>query len=81
LLQPSGLRQLGITEWEPVSKVKKFTKTDQIDKFNQRQKPAKLAQLLSEGFVNRGSVDFSGLRALFTKPFTVALIPGSLISK
>jgi hypothetical protein len=55
--------------------VKDFPKTDQIDKFDQRQKPAKWAQLLGAGLVSRGSVDFSGLRALFAKPFTAALFP------
>jgi hypothetical protein len=72
--------QLGITGWGPVSEVKDFPKTDQIDKFDQRQKPAEWAQLRGTGFVSRGSVDFSGPRAFFTKPFTAALFPGSLIS-
>ena len=74
------MTQFGITGWGPVSEVKDFPKTDQIDKFDQRQKPAEWAQLLGAGFVSRGSVDFSGPRALFTKPFTVAVFPVSLIS-
>jgi len=72
--------QLGIAGWGPVSEVKDFAKTNQIDKFDQRQKPAKWAQLLAAGLINRGSVDFSGLRTFFTKPFTAALFPVSLIS-
>ena len=50
-------------------------KIDQIDKFDQRQKPAKWAQLLGAGLICRGSSDFSGLSALLTKPFTTAVFP------
>jgi hypothetical protein len=60
--------------------VKNFPKTDQIEKFDQRQKPAKWAQLLAAGLVCRGSIDFSGLQAFSTKPFPVALFPGSFFT-
>ena len=73
------MSQLGIAGWGPVSEVKDFPKTDQIDKFDQRQKPAEWAQLLGASFVSRGNVDFYGLRAIIAKPFTAALYPVSLI--
>jgi hypothetical protein len=50
-------------------------KIDQIDKFDQRQKPAKWAQLLGARFICRGSIDFSGISAFLTKPFTIAVFP------
>jgi len=58
-----------------MSKVKDFMKINRIEKFNQRQKPAKWTQLLSAGLIGRGCIDFSGLGAIFTKPFTSALFP------
>jgi hypothetical protein len=53
-------------------------KIDQIEKLDQRQKPAKWTQLFGTGLVRRGSIDFSGLGAIFTKPFTNAVFPGIL---
>ena len=50
-------------------------KIDQIDKFDQRQKPAKWAQLLGAALICRGSIYFSGLSALLTKPLTTAVFP------
>ncbi|MDX1284616.1 MAG: hypothetical protein R3182_06380, partial [Draconibacterium sp.] len=55
-------------------------KIDQIDKFDQRQQPAKRAQLLGARFICRGSVDFSGLYTLFTKSFTTAAFPVKVFS-
>jgi hypothetical protein len=53
-------------------------KIDQIKKFNQGQQPAKRAQLLSTGLKLCGSIDFSGLSLIFTKPFTNTVLPGIL---
>jgi len=50
-------------------------KIDQIQKFDQRQKPAKWAQLFAACLICRAGIDFSGLSALLTKPFTVAVFP------
>lgn len=49
-------------------------KVDQIKKFDQCQKPAKWTQLLGAGLITRGSIDFSGFGAIFTKPFTNAAL-------
>ena len=46
-------------------------KIDQIQKFDQRQKPAKWTQLLAAGLIGRRSIDFSGLGAIFINPFTI----------
>jgi hypothetical protein len=46
-------------------------KIDQIQKFDQRQKPAKCTQLLAAGLIGRRSIDFSGLGAIFINPFTI----------
>ena len=53
-------------------------KIDQIQKFDQCQKPAKWAQLLGTGIVGRRCIDFSGLSAILLKPFTIALFPAIL---
>jgi len=53
-------------------------KINQIEKFDQRQKPAKWTQLLTTGLIRRGSIDFSGLSAVFTKPFTIKVFPATL---
>jgi hypothetical protein len=58
-----------------IGKVKNFMKIDQIDKFDQCQKPAKWAQLLGARLIYRGSIDFSGLSAFFTKSFTTVVFP------
>ena len=55
-------------------------KIDQIQKFDQRQKPAKWAQLLAASLICRGCIDFSGLSALLTKPFTTAVFPVTVFS-
>ena len=70
--------QLGIVVSGPISEFKDFPKIDRIDKFDQWQKPAELAQLFGDGFVSRRSVDFSKLRAFFTKPFTNAVFTVNL---
>jgi hypothetical protein len=55
-------------------------KINQIEKLDQRQQPAKWTQLLRAGLINRGSIDFSGFDAIFTKPFTNAAFPGIVFS-
>jgi hypothetical protein len=60
--------------------VKNFPKTDQIEKFNQRQKPAKWAQPLAACLKLGGSVDFSGPCAICTKSFTTAAFPVNLFA-
>jgi hypothetical protein len=53
-------------------------KINQIEKFDQRQKTAKWTQMLSAGLISRGSTDFSGLGAIFTKPFTNTVFAGNV---
>jgi len=72
------MAHLGFTARGLISRVKDFMKINQIKKFDQRQKPAKWTQLLATGLIDRGSVDFSGLGAIFTKPFTIALFPATV---
>jgi hypothetical protein len=72
--------QLGFAGRGLISKVKDFMKIDQIQKFDQRQKPAKWTQLFGTGLIRRGSIDFSGFSAIFRKPFTNAVFPGILFS-
>jgi hypothetical protein len=63
-----------------LSEVKDFPKTDQIEKFDQRQKPAKWAQLLAAGPIRHESVHFFWLSGPFTNPNTVAVFPAALFS-
>jgi len=55
-------------------------KSNQIEKLDQRQQPAKWTQLLRAGLITRGSIDFSGFGAIFTKPFTNAAFPGNVFA-
>jgi hypothetical protein len=55
-------------------------KINQIEKFNQRQKPAKWTQLFCAGLKRRRSIDFSGFCAILGKPFTIAVFPVILFS-
>jgi len=55
-------------------------KINQIEKFDQRQKPAKWTQMLATGLIRREGIDFSGLSAVFTKPFTNTVFPVILFS-
>jgi len=58
--------------------MKNFLKIDQIKKFDQRQNPAKWAQLLGACLKSRRSVDFSGPIAILTRSFTNAVFPANL---
>jgi hypothetical protein len=62
----------------PGKQSEKFPESHQIEKFNQRQKPAKWDQLLAAGLKPGGSVDFSGPCAIGTKSFTTAAFPANL---
>jgi len=53
-------------------------KVDQIKKLDQSQMPAKWTQLLSAVLKWRGSIVFSGLSTIFTKPFTNAVFTAIL---
>jgi hypothetical protein len=64
--------------WGLVCKVKNLSKIDQIQKFDQRQKPAKWALLLASGLKAGRSVDFSGLGVILTRCFTCAVFPVKL---
>ena len=75
------MAQLGLPRGRLVSKVKYFPKTDQIEKFDQRQKPAKWAQPLAAGLKLGGSVDFSGPCAICTKAFTTAAFPANFFRR
>jgi hypothetical protein len=70
--------QLGLPRGRLVSKVKYFPKTDQIEKFNQGQKPTKWAQLLAAGLKAVGIVDFYGPCAICTRSFTTAPFSANL---
>jgi hypothetical protein len=70
--------QLGFAGRGLISIVKDFMEINQIEKFDQRQKPAKWTQLLATGLIGRGSIDFSGLSAIFTKPFTNTVFAGNV---
>ena len=69
------MAQLGLPGWSLVSKVKNFTKTGQIEKFDQSQKPTKWAQLLAASLKPGRGIDFSGPIAFLTKTFTKAGFP------
>jgi hypothetical protein len=70
--------QLGLAGRGLISKVKDFMKINQIKKFDQRQKPTKWTQLLATGLIRRGSIDFTGLSAIFTKPFSNTVFADSI---
>jgi hypothetical protein len=72
--------QLGLPAGRLVSKLKNFPKTDQVEKFDQRQKPAKWAQLLAAGLKFGRSVDSSGPGATGTRSFTTAAFPATLFA-
>ena len=72
------MTQLGFAGRGLISIVKDFMKINQIEKFDQRQKPAKWTQLLATGLIGRASIDFSGLSAVFTKPFTNTVFAGNV---
>ena len=61
-----------------IGKVKYFFKMHQVEKLDQRQKPAKWAQLLGTGLISGQCIDLSGLGAILMKPFTIALFPAIL---
>ena len=72
------MTQLGLTGRGLISKVKDFMKINQIEKFDQRQKPAKWTQLLGAALIRRGGVYFTGLSAIFTKPFSNTVFADSI---
>ena len=74
------MAQLGLPAGRLVSKVKNFPKTDQIEKFDQCQQPAKWAQLLAAGLKPGRSVDSSGLGAICIRSFTTAAFPATLFA-
>lgn len=64
------MTQLRLPGRSLVSKVKNFTKIDQIQKFNERQKSAKWAQLFAAGFKLSRGIDFYGTDAICKRSFT-----------
>jgi hypothetical protein len=60
--------------------MKNFPKTNQIEKFDQRQKPAKWAQLLAAGLKFGRSIDSSGPGAMGTRSFTTAAFAATLFA-
>jgi hypothetical protein len=61
-----------------IGRRKNLFEFDHIKKFDQGQKPSKWAQLLGTSVVARRSIDFSGPRTVYLKPFTGTLFPGIL---
>jgi hypothetical protein len=76
----SMIAQLDFSTWSDIEMIKNLLKSDQVQKFDQPEKPTKRSYLLATSFKMGGSIDFSGSQTPFFKNFTGKTIRDILVS-